>query len=193
MNEQPDWKKHQEQTKEKPHARLLEQAISYLGHKGKALDIGGGALGDSRFLLKQGFDVTDLDQQELAPEMTVGLDKERFRQVVSSFADFEFPKGEYDVANAMWSLPFNPPETFRAVFGNVKQSLRVGGIFCGQFFGDRDEWSANPDMTFHTREQVQELLADMETLLFKEEEWDGTLASGIKKHWHAFHVIAKKL
>ena len=112
---------------------------------------------------------------------------------VSAFADFDFPKNEYDVASAMYSLPFNPPESFDVVFEKIKSSLVEDGIFCGQFFGVRDEWSTNQKMTFHTKEQVDKLLSDMKVILLDEEEKDDKTANGTPKHWHVFHFIAKKL
>lgn len=47
-------------------------------------------------------------------------------------------------------------------------------------------------MTFHTLEQVHELLAGMEILNLKEEELDGTTVIGDTKHWHLFYIIARK-
>ena len=75
----------------------------------------------------------------------------------------------------------------------VKQySLKKGGVFCGQFFGVNDEWSKNPKMTFHTEDQAKKLLDGLEIISFKEVEEDSTTANGTPKHWHIFHIIAKK-
>lgn len=101
---------------------------------------------------------------------------------VSSFADFAFPKSEYDIASAMYSLPFNPVESFGAVFKNIQDSLVKGGVFCGQCFGVSDEWSTNQKMTFHTKEQVENLLSDVEIILLDEEEKDEKTANGTPKH-----------
>lgn len=92
----------------------------------------------------------------------------------------------------MFALPFTKPEHFNTVFSKIKDSLKKEGIFCGQFFGDRDEWKTNPNMTFHTEEQVKELLNGLETISFKEDEKDDKTATGDMKHWHIFHIIARK-
>jgi tellurite methyltransferase len=47
-------------------------------------------------------------------------------------------------------------------------------------------------MTFHTKQQVEELLSNMEILELNEEDKDGKTANGALKHWHVFHVIARQ-
>ncbi|MDO8550913.1 MAG: hypothetical protein Q7S39_12285 [Ignavibacteria bacterium] len=47
-------------------------------------------------------------------------------------------------------------------------------------------------MTFHTKQQVENLLSDMEIIELTEEDKDGRTANGTPKHWHVFHVIARK-
>lgn len=46
-------------------------------------------------------------------------------------------------------------------------------------------------LTFHTREQVLALLAGLDVEQLDEEERDGEAVSG-PKHWHAFHVVARR-
>lgn len=193
MPENPDWSGFYERTKENPPSELLIEALKFVQHKEKAIDIGGGALKDSRYLLKAGFDVTDLDQEELKPEYSKDLDPKTFHHVAMTFAEFDFPTEEYDIANAMYSLPFTSPETFNQILQNIKKSLHPGGILSGNFFGDRDKWNGDAGMTFHTLEQTKQLLEDMEVLSFEEKEWDAKTAGGEFKHWHVFEFIAKKI
>jgi tellurite methyltransferase len=193
MAKRNDWLSFYEKTKENPPSELLIKALVYVNHKKKAIDIGGGALKDSRLLLKEGFEVMDLDSQALSSEMVGGLNPKKFHQIISTFEDFDFTKNEYDLASAMYALPFNPPNTFDEVFERIKQSLRMNGIFCGNLFGIRDEWAGNTEMTFHTLKQAKRLLSDMEIISFEERERDGKIASGKKKHWHTFEFIAKRI
>ena len=193
FSQKQNWQEYYEITKNKPPSKLLIKALGYVANKNKAVDIGGGALKDTRYLLEQGFDVTVVDKEDLMAKEAEVIKSEKLHCFVSSFADFDFPKNEYDIASAMYSLPFNPPESFDDVFTKIKQSLIKGGIFCGQCFGVRDEWGTNQKMTFHTKEQVENLLSDMEVILFNEEEKDDKTANGTPKHWHVFHFIAKKL
>ncbi len=192
-SQKKDWEEYYEITKNKPPSKLLIKALGYVAETDKAIDIGGGALKDTRYLLEQGFDVTVVDKADLMVKEAEAIKSEKLHYFVSSFADFYFPKNEYDIASAMYALPFNPPESFENVFMKIKQSLVKGGIFCGQCFGVRDEWSTNQKMTFHTKEQVEKLLSDMEVILLDEEEKDDKTANGTPKHWHIFHFIAKKL
>ncbi len=188
-----DWEEYYEITKNKPPTKLLIEALGHVANKSRAIDIGGGALKDTRYLLEQGFDVTVVDKADLMAKEAEAIKSNKLHYFVSAFSDFDFQKNEYDVASAMYALPFNPPESFDVVFEKIKSSLVKGGVFCGQFFGVRDEWSTNKKMTFHTKEKVEKLLSDMEVILLNEEEKDDKTANGTPKHWHIFHFIAKKL
>lgn len=186
-----NWLKHQELTKNNPPSKLLIEALQHVGNGRVAIDIGDGALKDARYLLQQGFDVTVIDQIIRSPDDDTLLDNLHCH--TTAFDQFEFKKDTFDLATAMFALPFNPPESFDAVFDSIKSSLKPSGIFCGQFFGTRDEWSNNPKMTFHTKEQVEHLLSDLETISLVEIEKDSKTADGNPKHWHIFHVIARKV
>lgn len=187
-----NWRDYHDQTKNKPPNSLLLQALEFVIHKQKALDLGDGSLRDARYFLDEGFEVMVVDQEPQMMQYAETLHAEKLRCVVSSFADFDFPEETFDIASAMYALPFNPPDTFDRVMQNIKASLVKGGIFCGHFFGVRDEWSTNPDMTFHTKAQIADIFADMELIQCEEEEKDRLLADGTPKHWHLFYVIARK-
>ncbi len=120
------------------------------------------------------------------------LEHPKLQAFTTAFEDFDFPNNTYDIASAMFALPFTEPAHFDEVFEKIKGSLKKGGIFCGQFFGVNDEWSKNPKMTFHTEDQARKLLDGLEIISFKEVEEDSTTANGAPKHWHIFHIIAKK-
>jgi hypothetical protein len=80
------------------------------------------------------------------------------------------------------------------MFTKIKRSLVVSGVFTGQLFGNRDEWNISPPtMTFLERKEVEGLLADMEILELADEERDSpTVTSKQPKHWHVFHIIARR-
>lgn len=189
------WDQHYKDTKDKPPSELLVQALGYVINKNNAIDIGAGAtLRDAKYLLDQGFEnVTVVDQEESVAAAAEKIGSKKLHCYISKFAEFEFPENEYDLANANYSLPFNPPEDFDKVFSRIKNSLVKGGIFCGQFFGVNDDWNKSPHLSFHTKEQVLGLLQGMEVLHLEEKEFDGKLASGAPKHRHVFDVIARKI
>jgi ubiquinone/menaquinone biosynthesis C-methylase UbiE len=170
----------------------MVKALSYVAHKDAAIDLGSGALNDVTHLLEAGFkQVIAVDKKPVALEIARSLPSDRFEYVISPLESFEFPTDSFDLVNAQYSLPFIAPHEFESVFHNITASLKDGGIFTGQFFGDRDEWSSNTAMTFHTKEQAIRLLSSFETLSFEEEEQDKRTAAGEMKHWHVFHFIVR--
>lgn len=192
MTKKRNWSLFYAKTKDAPPSPLLVRALQNKHLLGKALDLGGGALKDTRYLLEKGFEVLDLDREALPDALRADLDPVRFQYRQSAFADFHFPHDEYAIVSAMYALPFNPPETFTDVMERIKRSLCKDGIFCGNFFGIHDEWSSTTDMTFLTTQRVKALFVGMEMLSFEEREWDGILVDGRPKHWHTVDVIAKR-
>ncbi len=185
------WDKFYQITKDSLPWPLLQKAVALLDHKDDALDLGAGAGRDTVFLLEQGFHVTAVDREGSSIAILEGLPQQNLTLVQSAFADFTFET--YDIISAQYALPFNPKQTFNEVLAKLKRALRPGGIFTGQFFGIHDEWN-KPDvgMTFLTVEQVHELLRDLELIELQEVELDGTTADKTPKHWHLFHIIARK-
>ena len=156
--------------------------------------IWGGAGRDTKFLLEKGFTVVAVDKDSRATEYLADLPKEKLKVVVSLFQDFTFEVDKYDLINAQFSLPFTNRDVFNEVFIKIKNSLKSGGIFVGQLFGVNDDWnkSTTTKTTFHTKQQAQDLFSDMELLKFIEKDYNGTLAYGTPKHWHTFHILARK-
>ena len=144
----------------KPH-QLLIKAIPYLAEKKKALDLGAGALRDSKYLLEEGFQIV----HAVDVNMPVTLEDPRFTFFQTKFDEFEFKKNFYDLVNFQYSLPFNSPVTFEKVWREMIDAVVPGGILVGNFFGDRDEWNTPVSkLTFHTRTEVEQLLASTNVL-----------------------------
>lgn len=189
------WAEYFSLSRNKPPTPLLIEAMRYVSKKEKALDIGAGALKDTRYLLSRGFEVTALDPEPLMGEEAKTVSSDKFHPVVASFHAFEFPKNEYDIISAMYALPYCPAprDVFYQTFKRMKRSLKTGGIFCGNFFGLNDERNV-PDsgLIFLTRRDIAKLLKGFEIISFVEEEKDGWVTNGTPKHWHLFSVIARK-
>lgn len=182
------WDTYNEATKNNPPSKLLQESV---GTGGYALDIGAGALNDTRYLLEKGYYVDAVDSN---PSI-LGLGRNLNTNVhifVSTFDRFHFPVEKYDLVNAQYSLPFNSPRTFDTVFTQVTNSLKPGGVFTGQFFGTEDSWSEDEEMTFHTEEEVKKLLEPYKVHVFRERKEGGRTASGEAKFWHVFNIIAEK-
>jgi hypothetical protein len=98
-----------------------------------------------------------------------------------------------DLVNASYSLPFCLPRDFDQLWKRITASLPRGGRFAGQLLGVKDDWAQDVDKTFHTEDEIRDLLAEYEPEYFREREEDGQTGSGSKKHWHVFSVVARKL
>lgn len=108
----------------------------------------------------------------------------------ASFAQVDLPRAH--LIHAGFSLPFCSPPEFPALWMRIRRALAPGGVFAGQLFGTRDSWAGDPKMTFHTRQDVQAVLADLQILRLSETERDGQAFSG-PKHWHTFDILARNL
>ncbi len=186
------WKEYFEKTKNKGPRPLLVKAVEFVKEKDKALDLGSGAFNDVNYLLTVGFNhVVAVDKVSVADEILKNLLPAKVSYIISRFEDYDFVENNFDLINAQYSLPFIEKESFNKVFDKIIKSLKLGGVFTGQFFGDRDEWNKGDEkMTFQTKEEAQALLQGLKVIEFTEEEKDGNTAVGMSKHWHVFHFLA---
>lgn len=161
---------------------------------GKAVDLGCGEGRDTMELLRRGWSVVAIDGEASAFEhlnkRVSAADAGQLTTVVSAMEDASW--GEVDFVNSSFTLPFCDPARFDALWVRIVASIRKGGRFAGQFFGDRDTWARCADRSHHTRAQVERMLGGFEHEQFKEEEKDDVDAFGKMKHWHVFHIVAKK-
>ena len=177
----------------KPREQLVS-AIGLCDKKHSALDLGAGTLIESRYFLEVGFEhVIAVDSSPQSKEFAEHIVDERFELQNIGFRDFLFESEKYDIVNAQFSLPFYGSKDFTLFIENIISSLKTGGIFVGQFFGNRDEWNeSDTKLAFQTKEEILEMLKDLDIIEFEEEEKEGSTASGIMKHWHVFHFRVKK-
>jgi tellurite methyltransferase len=159
---------------------------------GFAVDLGCGDGRDTVELLRRGWRVLALDGQAEGVRRLrerVPADAQLETEVVR-FEDARWP--EADLVNSSFALPFCSPDHFDDVWRRVRGSIAAGGRFSGQLFGDRDGWVGTRDMTFHSRAEAEALLRGLELERFDEVEEDGQTATGNAKHWHVFHVVARR-
>ena len=165
------------------------------GFQQHAIDLGCGDGTETLALLEAGWSVLAIDGEPAAIKHVLSEapdeHRPRLKTLTAAFDDLQLP--ETDFIYAGYSLPFCGPDCFDGLWLKITGSIQPGGRFSGQFFGIRDTWAGNPEMTFHSAEQVTALLEqafDIETL--EEMDEDGDAFSG-PKHWHLFDIIARKL
>lgn len=194
-----DWTEYYEATGDEPRSTLLEALERFDDEEPRqrfAVDLGCGTGRDTLELLRRGWRVLALDGTAEAierlrarPDLS-GRERRRLETRVVRFEDADWPAA--DLVNSSFALPFCPPEAFPALWRRIERSLRGGGRFSGHLFGDRDGWSDQDDLSFHTRAKLDELLAGFQVERLEEVEEDGLTATGKPKHWHLFHVVARR-
>ena len=193
-----EWTRYYEAVGLEPRTTLLEALRRFDEEEPRerfAVDLGCGRGGDTVELLRRGWRVLAVDGTAEAIDRLRALDfshaeRHRLETRVSRFETAEWPPA--DLVNASFALPFCPPGDFPALWGRIEGSLDPRGRFSGHLFGDRDEWSDQDDMTFQTRAEAEALLSRFEVELFDEVEEDSETAIGEQKHWHFFHVVARR-
>jgi hypothetical protein len=82
-------------------------------------------------------------------------------------------------------------EGIRRLRCRVRDAVRPGGRFGGQILGEWDTWAPDQEISSFSREEARALFDGFEIERFEEEEKDGEACSG-PKHWHLFHVLARR-
>jgi len=162
---------------------------------GLAVDIAAGEGRDTVVLLDRGWSVVAMDGHPDAFEFLQCQVSEalqsRLTTVEADFAEMQIP--QCDLVNASFALPFCEPRHFPELWGRIVAATPPGGRFAGQFFGDRDSWASLPNRTHQSREEVYKLLEGFEIEMVREEEKDEPPEVRNPKHWHLFHVVARRL
>jgi SAM-dependent methyltransferase len=172
----------------------LLMALDALGRTGgQGIDVGCGAGRDTLEMLRRGWDVLAIDREPLAIQRLLGQVQPdqvpRLQTRCARFEDCELPSA--DIINSAFALPFCPPDDFPRLWQRIDTALAGGGIFCGNFFGERDAW-AGPELTIHRQDELERLFAGWRWLHFEVIDRQGTTARGRTKHWHLFSVVAQR-
>lgn len=190
-----DWNDFFEEKRNAPPREYLVDAMQFVVNKGVALDIGAGTLRDSKFLTEQEFEkVVAFDPSMRMFEFFEDIAQEKLELQVSSFEIFDFKKDTYDLINAQYVFPYVSSYGFEIRFQLMLDSLKEDGLLVATFFGDRDSWHVSGEQAniFQTKEEIQVLLKDLKILQDIEIEKDDTV-NGKEKHWHRFHITARKV
>ena len=193
------WSSYYEKTGERPPRPTLLKALDAFAVEGMpsgglAVDLGCGSGRDTIEILRRGWPVLAVDAEPDA------IDKLRTRSDLPDGCEIETLVSRYeemalppcDLINAGFSLPLCPAVAFPGFWRKIVSALRSGGRFSGQLYGDRDDWAERPGMTCLSHGQVVELLEPFDVELLEEEEDDSVTPRGVQKHWHIFHIVARK-
>ncbi|MSO74765.1 MAG: class I SAM-dependent methyltransferase [Alphaproteobacteria bacterium] len=203
MGVAPDdrWVRYYDAVAGRPPRDTLLRALASIEAEGRptpdalALDLGAGEGRDTVELLRRGYRVIAIDVEPRAFERLRGrpdlVRSEALETVIGRFEDLELP--ESDLINASFSLPFCTPRRFPQFWRRLVTALKPGGRFAGQLLGVRDDWATKgDDVTAFEADAAQALLGGLLVECFEEEETDSATATGKPKHWHLFHIVAKK-
>ncbi|WP_181310031.1 class I SAM-dependent methyltransferase [Nocardioides campestrisoli] len=177
-------------------ARPLCRAVLDLAGPGQgrtALDLGAGAGLESRALHAAGWRVHAFDRDpHLAARLArLGGDDATVAAYVGPVEEADLP--DADLVHASYTLPYVAPGRFGEFWERLRGAVRPGGWLAVDLFGDKDSWAGDEGITSFTRSQAEALFAPpLDVVRFDEEDEDGQAASG-PKHWHVFHVIARRL
>jgi SAM-dependent methyltransferase len=194
-----DWAAYYEKTGDRPPRETLLFALDRFdadpaAEPRLAVDLGCGSGRDTIEILRRGWNVLAIDGEPAAIEKLIGRDDlpagVALTGQVARFADANWPP--CDLINSSFALPLMPPDEFAVVWPRIIGSLKPGGRIACQLFGPRDSWVDREGMSFHDRAAVDGLLADLDVEMCREEEDDSTTVRGEDKHWHIFHIVARK-
>jgi tellurite methyltransferase len=198
MSEEEDqttWDDYYKAVAKRPPRDLLAKTLAHFGDQtGFAVDLGCGAGIETAELLRRGWRVLAIDNQPAAiAHLLARVPAEQQANLETQvFAMERLVLPPSDLVWASASLPFCLPEHFERLWHTIVASLRLGGRFSGDFFGKRHVWASNPHMTFHTQEQIEELVSSLEIEYYNVVESEMQTALDGSQHWHAFEVIASR-
>jgi len=194
-----DWASYYEKTRERPPRETLLFALDRFDAEAAvegrfAVDLACGGGRDTIELLRRGWRVLAIDAEPAAIEkldarddLPAGVD---LTGQVARFEEAEWPR--CDLVNCSFALPLMAPGDFDAVWRRITGFLNPGGRISCQLYGPRDSWAGRPGMTFHDRAAIDALLEGLDVEMLREEEDDSTTVRGEDKHWHVFHIVARK-
>jgi SAM-dependent methyltransferase len=159
-----------------------------------AIDLGCGNGRDTIELLRRSWHVLAVDAEAAAIS---GLTSREdlppdchLETRIGRFEDMTLP--EADLVNSSFALPLVDPPKFPALWDNILDSVRSGGRISCQLYGDRDSWVGRPGITFFTKSGIDALLEPLDVEFLREEEDQSVTPRGHQKHWHIFHIVARR-
>lgn len=196
-----NWENYYEKTGKRPPRETLLFALARFDEDNlkerktlRAVDLGCGNGRDTVEMLRRGWKVLAVDAELSAIEginaRITGENKALLETQVARFEGVKLPKSE--LINSSFALPLVSPVDFPDLWDKILDALVPGGLVSCQLYGDRDSWVGNPTITFFAKSAIDALLFPLEVEYFREEEEDSTTPRGNSKHWHIYHIVARR-
>ena len=195
--ESAGWASYYSKLRDRPPRRTLLTALDRFDPPpaaALALDLGCGDGRDAVEMLRRGWQVIAVDAEPEALRLLQARPlppASVLTPIVSRLEDVPVPVGVH-LVNSSFAMPLCDPSAFHALWQRIRDGLPGGGRFSGQWYGPRDSWAGRPGITFLERGQALVLLDGLELEMFEEEESDGVTPRGKAKHWHIYHIVARK-
>jgi tellurite methyltransferase len=193
-----DWSEYYGVMLERPRHPHYDNLDPHMPAGGDALDLGCGVGQGVVYLVEKGFRVTAVDAEQEALDILKSRLPEGapVKLTCSPFQDLKWsgPDGlsTYDLVVAHFSLWFVPSvEDYKRVWNHVVDAVRPAGILSVQLLGVNDSW-VERGYHLHDRAAVERMLQPFDVLYFEEVDRDGETAQKVPKHWHVFHIVARK-
>jgi SAM-dependent methyltransferase len=197
-----DWVAYFDRIEGKPPRETVVRALDLFGEiedgdSARCVDLGCGSGRDIEAMLTRGWRVLGCDgsaeglaRARQREANAAALGDGRLELVQADFGSVEIPRTRW--VNASFALPFCPPAEWEHLWSKIDGAIERGGRFSGQFFGDRDDWAILEDRTHLTRVETLGLFDQYILEWFQEEDRASSHVGEAHKHWHVFHVIARK-
>lgn len=191
------WADYYQKLRDRPPRRTLLVALDRFEPKppdALVIDLGCGDGRDVVEMLRRNWRVIAVDAE---PEALRRLQERPLPEdsdlttVNARLEDVPIPLGIH-LVNSSFAMPLCEPAAFLRTWTRIREALPTGGRFSGQWYGPRDSWAGRPGMTFLGREEALAHLDGFDVEMFEEEEDDGVTPRGTAKHWHIFHIVARK-
>lgn len=166
-------------------------AVERFDAPGDAIDLGYGAGNEVMDLLGRGWRVHAIDADPAAEAALRNRAADDAALRISTMGLNDAPLSPADLIHAGSSLFFTDADRFGTLWGDIVDALNPGGRFVGNLLGPRDSWAGSSTVFSLTREEVESLLTGLEVESLREQDEAGRSMQG-PKHWHAFHIIARK-
>lgn len=191
------WTAYYEKLRDRPPRKTVLMALDLFGPPAAdslVIDLGCGDGRDVVEMVRRGWRVVAVDAepaalQQLAARQMPGAD--RITPIAARLEEVPLPIGVTWV-NSSFAMPLCEPARFGELWTRIREALPPGGRFTGQWYGPRDSWHGRPGITFLDRDRALAMLDGFELEMFDEEEADSVTPRGNPKHWHIFHIVARK-